>query len=197
MTVIAISGTQGSGKTTVLNELQKNGYAIDTYKVSRAVQEELKSQALTEVTGSFEVMKQYQELVFKRKYERDMSLKNTGGLILTERSFIDIAAYASLWLAKIIDSGEQVDTEWGLAFTRKCKDAQLEVYGGAVMIPLLPGIQHEQDPKRASYNDSDAFYRICTGFISIMLGPTFPIYTVYETSIPNRIESIQHFLTRF
>lgn len=199
MAVVSISGTQGSGKSTLLNALEARGVSVDHYKVSRAVQKELGAMALAELTQTVESIRIFQELVFEKKYENDKKLKDHNGIILVERSFIDVAAYTLLWMTLLLEHSpySEVDAAWLDDFINRCAAAQFEIYSGSVMIPLMPGIKQEVDPNRAKYEDADTIYDLGMMFIATSLGSRFPICNIFELDINRRCETVQQFMKRF
>lgn len=199
MSVISISGTQGSGKSTLLHALEARGATVDHYKVSRAVQKELGATALSDLTQSSASIRHFQELVFEKKYMNDRSLKEHDGIILVERSFIDVAAYTLLWMTSLLEHSpySESDGAWLNDFIKRCSAAQFEIYSGSAMIPLMPGIKHEVDLNRARYEDADTIYDLAMMFIATSLGPTFPICNIFELDIDRRCETIRQFMKRF
>ena len=94
MKVVGISGAQGGGKTTLLDQMKVLGYQVDDFKVARSVQEELGWASLNHVTTSIDVMIDFQTRILEAKALNDRQLKEKGnGVILVERTFADIYAY--------------------------------------------------------------------------------------------------------
>ena len=99
--LVGVSGAQGAGKSTLLEGLKAKGWAVDSFKVSRAVQKKLGWDSLERVMDDVHTMQRFQEEVLHQKLLRDfdMGRLETSGVVLTERTFADIAAYT--WLGNL------------------------------------------------------------------------------------------------
>jgi hypothetical protein len=208
--LIGISGAHGAGKTTVLKELERRGYTVDPFKVSRHVQQERGWTSLEQALSSFETMYQFQIDILKAKRDHDLKLKTEGhgGFIFTERTFLDIYAYASYWTWEFHDplfgyklrnnpiSFEQA-TKFLMWFRNECELAQLEIYLGVCLLPRMDHIPAEADPHRAGlrvstvsiFETMDAFARaINTPKIQI------PIHQITELAVADRADGVEQFL---
>ena len=111
--LIAISGSQGSGKGTCINELvARHGYHTIARKTSRSILEEM-NVTLDDVNSNVELLKRFQEAIITRKLAddeaaRELSLK-TGIPAITERCFSDLAAYLVKALAGSNEHSDYVD----------------------------------------------------------------------------------------
>jgi nicotinamide riboside kinase len=144
--VIAISGTQNTGKSTILNELNDLDWDVDDFKVSRVIQAEW-NKTLAEIVQFEQQMIDFQDEVIKRKYEHDLALVNDGhnDIILTERSFADIAAYAQQW----VEQSENDLYAWLNSYRERCKKYQ-QIYSAIILLRPFKNIKFEKDPNRDS-----------------------------------------------
>lgn len=138
--IFGITGSQGCGKTTVLNDLKSAGYNVDIFSTPRDVQARLGYASLAEVLDqSFDKIKQFQEAILETKYKRDSALaeKHKDGVAFVERTFADIFAYATTWATQLPKKSEEF-TEWvNTEYFNKCKAAQLELqYSTIILSPL-------------------------------------------------------------
>lgn len=149
--LIAVSGTQSVGKTTLLNDLSDK-FIVDTFKASRAVQEELGVDKLSDAVLNPNKIMNFQERIFEVKLEHDTELLNADNdnKILVERSFFDIIVYANLWLKKY--PKDRNLKEWFKDFKLRCIEAQ-SIYNGLIMLNIHKDIPYDIDPNRAG-NDS-------------------------------------------
>lgn len=90
--IISLSGSQGQGKTTVLESLRCLGYSVVEQKTSRSILGEW-GFTLNEVNKYPPLTKQFQREVIKRHFGNMEALIDTTDIHLMERSFADIFAY--------------------------------------------------------------------------------------------------------
>jgi predicted ATPase len=145
--LVAITATHGTGKTTLLNELAFSGFNVDNFKVSRSIQKHLGYNSLDEI-DSFEKMKEFQEKVLEAKFDHDYKLKNKNELILVERSFLDILAYAEHWVSRFNLSETQIK-KWLNGYTCACLKSQ-SLYDATIFIHPHQDLLFEHDKNRAS-----------------------------------------------
>jgi len=165
--LVAVSGTHGSGKSSILNGLASK-FEVDDYKVSRAVQAELGVENLQELITSFYKMKAYQDKVFEYKWARDSAIATNGlddKIVLTERSFFDIAAYTEVWLSryKKLSADQQM---WWENYKAKCIEAQ-HIYSGLVIVHAHPNIDFELDPNRADEESRSQFENLLISYSTL------------------------------
>lgn len=198
MKLVGISGAQGAGKSSMLVELTSRGWAVDSFKVSRAVQLSLGWDNLDRVMDSPLTMMEFQEEVYRQKYQNDAALlKTDGDITLTERTFADICAYTNLWSWKFVDQGRLPLGEaiaFLSEFTHKCSLAHNEIYAGTVLLPLMPHVQWEDDPKRASRTDVERVYEDISRFVDRKTHITHPRFRISAASIGERADQVEAFL---
>src|SRR5271170_4203684 len=90
--LISISGSQGSGKTTILNEIKKLGYSVIERKTSRSILSEW-NVTLDQVYGDRLLSEQFQNELLSRKQADERDAVNDRDLHFTERSYADVFAY--------------------------------------------------------------------------------------------------------
>lgn len=161
--IFGISGAQGAGKSTLLNELEtKYGYRVDKFKVSRAVQKQLGWETLDRVMDNPTSMMAFQEEVLNQKNIRDLELKGgSDEIVLTERTFADIFAYAKSWATKFKTLDQMTRHEhddFVRTFFKKAYEAQHTIYAGTILLPYMSHMVWEEDPNRASLSDVNSVY---------------------------------------
>jgi predicted ATPase len=196
--VIGISGPQGAGKSSLLKELSARGYYVDNFKVSRQVQSDFRFDSLEQAVETPDMMMAFQNEVFRRKYEHDKANKQRKSeYVLTERSFADIVAYASVWAWKF-EFDKKMTTyetlEFLAEFTKKCVVAQEEIYGGTILLPWMDHMVWESDKKRASRKDINIVYTNILSFLQSKELNRHNILTVTAQSIEDRADQIEDFL---
>lgn len=103
--LIAISGSQGSGKSTVLQELDNRGYRVVQRKTSRSILSEW-GVSLAEVNDDVELSKEFQAEITKRKHEDEVEALDAEGLRFTERTHADLFTYALINMGKFNDHSD-------------------------------------------------------------------------------------------
>jgi predicted ATPase len=99
MPIVAVSGSQGAGKTTVLSALHKAGYPIIQRKTSRSILNEW-NVSLSEVNNNPDLTKKFQEEIIKRKFMDEKEAMISDDIVFTERTYGDLFAYALVALGK-------------------------------------------------------------------------------------------------
>lgn len=92
--LVALSSSQGAGKTTILKSLKDLGFHIIERKTSRSILNEW-GIPLEEINRDPSLTIKFQEEIIKRKYEDDISQHDqmSDQIIFTERTFADLFAY--------------------------------------------------------------------------------------------------------
>lgn len=103
--LIAICGSQGSGKSTVLNELKKLGQNVVERKTSRSILTDW-GVTLQEVNSDINLTFKFQEEISKRKLADEQEYKNSDELWFTERTHTDLFVYTLASIGKDNDNSE-------------------------------------------------------------------------------------------
>lgn len=97
--LVAISGSQGSGKSTLTDNMAEYGYPIIERKTSRSILTEWNVK-LDEVNSDPTLTIKFQEEILRRKVEDEKRAVNSSSICFTERSFADLFTYALVSLGK-------------------------------------------------------------------------------------------------
>lgn len=116
--LLAVSGSQGAGKTTVLNELTKARFKVIERKTSRSILSDW-GVTLAEVNNNHDLTIKFQEEILKRKLEDESEAVTSSDIWFTERTFTDLFVYALVALGK-----DNEYNEWLDGYYEKCKAAQ-------------------------------------------------------------------------
>ena len=196
--LVGVSGAQGAGKSTLLEGLKAKGWAVDSFKVSRAVQKKLGWDSLERVMDDVHTMQRFQEEVLHQKLLRDfdMGRLETSGVVLTERTFADIAAYTTYWCWEHVDRRNWTFSEataWLSPYLQRCLTAQLECYGAVVLLPYMSVVRWQEDPNRAGAASRDGIYEDIERFCDKQLFIKKLIITA--EGVDDRVQQAHNFLT--
>jgi hypothetical protein len=124
--LVAISGSQGSGKTTVLSKLEEAGFPIIKRKTSRSLLDEW-GVTLDDVLKDPELTVKFQDEIIERKYkdEREEYLDTQSRrrcqdpvrIWFTERTYADAFVYALIYLGK-----NNEHSQWINEYYSKCEN---------------------------------------------------------------------------
>ena len=90
--LFAIAGSQGSGKSSVLKELENRGYKVMQRKISRSVLADW-NVTLEEVNSNLDLSLKFQDEVVIRKASDELEAVNSKQIVFTERTYMDSFVY--------------------------------------------------------------------------------------------------------
>lgn len=92
--IIAISGSQGSGKSTILSEISKLGYNVVDRKTSRSILQDW-GVTLDQVNKDLALTLEFQREIIARKYTDEMNPMrfHENPVWFTERTYADLMTY--------------------------------------------------------------------------------------------------------
>ncbi len=195
--IIGLSGAQGGGKTSLLNELKTRGYRVDDFKVSRYVQAKFGWTNLYEVLDHPDTMKAFQEEVFKCKLKNDSQFVDTVDYVLTERTFADIYAYTFSWMHAFIDRGDVSEADglaWLQSYYDRCIEAQCQIYRGCLLLPMMQHISFENDPHRAKSDSVEEVFETISRFAERCAFRGVKRLLISQKSVEDRATEVQQFL---
>lgn len=116
--LVAISGAQGSGKTTVLNELAKSGFNIIERKTARSVMtEQFPGKTLDDLYAEPVLTAQWQNAILERKSFDETFAIYSNELWFTERTYADLFTYAVMAIGK-----NNAWSDWLNEYYQRCWD---------------------------------------------------------------------------
>lgn len=155
--LIGISGTHGTGKSSILRGLaeHQSGSAnklisIDTSQLSRTAQAALGWDTLEDATSSIEKVKEFQEAILAAMFDRDSKYLDSPDITFVERTPADVAAYAAYWITvKHAEEGTADDSVWLTNFQARCR-VMAAKYESIVIVPSMAEIPLVEDKNRAA-----------------------------------------------
>lgn len=140
MAIATISGSQGQGKSTVLNTLASRHYSVVERKTSRSILKDW-GYTLGEVNRYPPLTRQFQEEVLRRHIESMQPLLDDDKLHFMERSFADIFTYAVLAIGSFNEYNDWMEEYW-----HRCVEAQSKFHAvyhltGRTFVPVDDGVR--------------------------------------------------------
>ena len=114
--LISISGAQGSGKTTILEEIKKLDYNVIERKTSRSILTDWKV-SLDDVYSDKELMVAFQDELLERKAQDEAEAIASNKIWFTERSYADVFTYTLIVLG-----WQNRKSDWIDEYYNKCRE---------------------------------------------------------------------------
>jgi len=213
--LIAFSGTHGTGKSSTIKrlvEMYPDSISEDVFKVSRECQKLLGYEKLSEAYETPDRMMQFQELILSEKRKSDYSylISPPSSVVLTERSYLDIAAYTNEWVNRLIknylmNANEQIELKyWYENYRRRCSE-YMHLYSGLIVVHPLTFTEFEHDPNRADFESRDNIHNFIMDELvgSDFMNGTFnlstitlqkPIYHLKSDILENRVAKCKEYI---
>lgn len=106
--LFAVSGTQGSGKSTTLNILKQQGYNVVERKTSRSILSDW-NVTLNDVNSNVELTMKFQDEITRRKVEDEIKLAESSEIWFTERTHTDLFVYTLVSIGKYNECSNWLD----------------------------------------------------------------------------------------
>lgn len=116
--LVAISGSQGSGKTTLIQKLKEHGFNIIERKTSRSILSEW-GVTLQEVNNDRDLTIRFQNEIVERKFQDEQHAIESPLLYITERTYADLFTYALVSIGKDNDF-----SDWISEYYKRCISKQ-------------------------------------------------------------------------
>ena len=183
--MIAISASQGQGKTSVLNSLRDLGYFVSTQKTSREILTSW-NYTLEEVNSFPKLNANFQTEMLKRHHGNDiLHIHNefiyNEGHVFQERSYADIMAYTMMSMGSYNTYSDYIDD-----YYEKCKKYQ-SYYSCVIYLTGREGYIPEADGVR-SINKQ---YAKCVDILIKQYIQEFDIGNVLYINSPDHNERIR------
>ncbi len=113
----AIAGSQGSGKSSLIEQLKLLGYQSIERKTSRSILTDW-GVTLSEVNNNRDLTIKFQDEILKRKLDDENAALSGLTPIITERTYIDLLTYAVVAIGK-----DNEYDEWLDSYAERCFEA--------------------------------------------------------------------------
>lgn len=149
--IAGISGTHGTGKSTIMDALIRAQQSVDRSQISRAAQAALGWATLKDATETVESTIEFQEAVLNAMYDRDIKLLEAGinTTVFVERTPADVFSYAKWWIIREHECTNENVLAWLEGYKRRCRAMQSQ-YLTTVIVRPCAQIPFVPDPNRAS-----------------------------------------------
>lgn len=119
--LVAVSGGSGSGKSTIIELLEKEGYDVIKIKTARTILKEW-DMTLQQVYSDLNLTMKFQDELVERKLQDEQESAMLRGITYTERTFADLFAFTVVNIGKY-----EAATQWLDEYYKKCMEYQ-QVY---------------------------------------------------------------------
>ena len=181
--LVAISGSQGAGKSTVLNRLKELGHNIVSRKTSRSILEDW-GVTLEQVNNNRDLTLRFQDEIIARKHIDESHAFESDELWFTERTYADLFTYALVSLGK-----DNVNSEWLNSYYESCESYQ-QSYSKVFYIEAgLFDIEH--DGVRGSNHHYSTMVDLVMWKYTWLMSPNArSLYKVNSADLDDRVEFI-------
>lgn len=187
--ILGISGTHGTGKSTVTQAL-KNWIQIDESQLSRSAQKSLGWDKLSIAGESVENMWALQEAILAAMYDRDIKLAASEYFIATERTPADVWAYTVMWCLRLgIDPLTDAHAQ---NYLGRCREMANRYYA-FIIVPMTDAIPFVVDPNRADLKSREMVADIIDDFLD---GGGHWTHTIFSTDRMERAREAVDFLAQ-
>lgn len=186
--IFAIAGSQGSGKTTILNALKERGYKVVERKTARSVLTDW-GLTLDEVNADIQLKMKFQEELLHRKITDDLQEANSVDICFTERSFADLFTYALINIGQYNECNEFINN-----YYQTCSDA-MNHYEGIFYIQAGHFAVAEDGVRSINKYYSQA-YDISLKRFTLDMAITTPIIEISDPEVEKRTTMVEDMATK-
>ena len=161
--VIGLSGTHGTGKSTVAREAAALGVPVNRAQLSREAQEALGWSTLAGARERLDTMWQLQGAILSRLVARDEAIARSRTLTLVERSPADVWAYTQVWLSR--HGVDWKNDPQSLQYLADLGAHAREHYAKIIYVPMRDSIPFVEEPNRADLLSRESVAKNVQDFI--------------------------------
>lgn len=154
--IIGISGTHGTGKSTIMGALSKANQSVDRSQISRSAQTALGWATLKDATKTVNSTIEFQEAVLNAMYDRDHAIIKIGkqSAVFVERTPADVFSYANWWITQEHKCTDSSVLSWLAGYKARCRFMQ-SLYHTTVIVRPHEQIPFVPDPNRATLDNRE------------------------------------------
>lgn len=191
--VVGLSGTHGTGKSTILHGVESLGFPIVDSQLARTAQKALGWDHLSKAQESVENMWSLQDAVLDAMNNRDEEITKSQAFTLTERSPADIWAYTTMWCERL---GINTNTDQRARdYYQRCVELAKR-YAGFLIVPMTDAIPFVVEPNRADLESRIPVAETINEFVMThSRNHLVPVHFVSTVRPDERIEEAREFLS--
>lgn len=176
--VVGLSGTHGTGKSTISKGVKESGIAVSEAQLSRTAQKLLGWDSLKRAQESVENMWALQDAVLTAMNERDEAIENSRIVTLVERTPADLWAYTKMWCGRLgIDYTTNAKAQ---TYYAQCRDL-INRYAMFLVVPMTAEIPFVEEPNRADLASRQPVADSIEEFLSAVAPPVHVINEITPT----------------
>src|SRR5271154_4055065 len=188
--IVGLSGTHGTGKSTIIKGVKEAGYPVVETSLAREAQKALGWTVLSEAEKSVENMWLLQEAILSAMFIRDEAIHKSGIITLVERTPADVWAYTAMWCKRLdINTFENWHAKMYYA---RCQ-AMARNYALFLQVPIVEEVPFVAEPNRADLPSRIFVETTIDNFIWTGAWPSIKIRSVTpEARIADAISVMQN-----
>ncbi len=178
--IVGISGTHGTGKSTLIKAIKADGFPVNEVQLSRAAQRALGWATLKDAISTVDSMWDLQEAILGAMYDRDLAINEFKVLTAVERTPADVWAYTEQWCIRL--GIDPLLDKHAYSYRQRCF-SMAHNYARIIIVPSNPSIPFEAEPNRADINSRNAVEHAIEKFV---WGCNVPQHIMRETRRADR-----------
>lgn len=182
--IIGLTGSHGTGKSTIIQGVKNLGLKVDESQLSRAAQKALGWSDLSPAQESEEQMWALQEAILGAMYDRDQRINESKQITLVDRTPADVWGYTMLWLMRL-DAIGRANREHEFDFRKRCRVMASE-YACHLVVPIKEEIPFVAESNRADFDSREFHERQVKAFVI----PHLEHQVIESISVEDRISEV-------
>lgn len=187
--IVGLSGTHGTGKSTIMNGVKDMGYPVNQAQLARSAQKALGWEKLSIAQESIENMWALQDAVLDAMYDRDKAILDSCVVTMVERTPADVWAYTKMWCERL--GIEYLNDYKAQQYKRHCRELASR-YLKILVVPMTDKIPFVAEPNRADLQSRETVADDITKFL---LGGGLPMSMILGVSKSDRISEAYSHMT--
>lgn len=149
--ILAVSGTHGTGKSTVMRGLDTMNIPVINTQIARTAQRILGWDSLSTAQESVDNMWTLQDMILGLMYDRDQGINENKKLSVVERCPADMWAYTKMWCERL---DVDIQSERARLYKQKCRNLMNEYRGVFMLYPSVL-VPFQAEANRADLHSRD------------------------------------------
>lgn len=164
MSLVGLTGTHGTGKSTILRGAKEFGVRVVESSLSRLAQAELGWETLAPAEHSEENMWLLQEQILSSMQKRDDAILGSSEYTLVDRTPVDVISYVDMWCHRLLQKYHTVDPRRVADFRQRCLFLAAR-YTQHIFVPINAAVPFISEAGRADIQSRDFHEKLVCQFI--------------------------------